>query len=413
MFDYKNIPDGPEDDEMEQYLKRFLSEKEDIVKNKGIMYALEQLEYIAEKEIATEYCKADIEEVSNFVIQHLDYNDASRMDLILTITVQMSLVDVWNVIINRQNTTDRKVSDLIRETAKEILEYKYTEFMDQCYKRTVEIANTPEVNMDKQNSEMNQRKMNELLKERAKWGSLAFKILLIVVLLFDIIYIIVNETAAIISFSILAVLCGLFILYFEKAYKNPEKYQRFFFKLNTTRVSNARLRADNRDKKDYEYDKEYGFVSTLFHRKISVSAINVSKEYVERCIEFFQTLNEEEIRALTEGAIQYCDEMRELYSFEEANIDIPESITGKEILEYIYPCTMYIGTDMDTPIGGDADMYKGGEEKGDPEKIEFIVECDCEWEEEHGLEIIVIDNKIVHVGSYEGDLEKYRQGNNY
>ena len=412
MFDYKNIPDGSEDEEMGQYLKKFLGEKEDIVKNKGVMYALEQLEYIAEKEITTEYCKADIEKVSNFIIQHLDYNDASRMDLILTITIQMSLVDVWNVIINRQNTTDRKVSDLIRETAKEILEYKYTEFMDQCYKRTVEIANTPEVNMDKQNSEMNQRKMNELLKERAKWGSLAFKILLIVVLLFDIIYIIVNETAAIISFSILAVLCGLFILYFEKAYKNPEKYQRFFFNLNTTRVSNARLRADNRDKKDYEYDKEYGFVATLFHRKISVSAINVSKEYVERCIEFFQTLNEAEIRALTEGAIQYCNEMRELYSFEEANIDIPESITGKEILEYIYPCTMYIGTDMDTPIGGDADMYKGGEEKGDPEKIEFIVECDCEWEEEHGLEIVVIDNRIVHIGSYEGDLEKYRYKNN-
>ena len=41
MFDYKNIPDGPEDDEMEQYLKRFLSEKEEIVKHQGVIYALE------------------------------------------------------------------------------------------------------------------------------------------------------------------------------------------------------------------------------------------------------------------------------------------------------------------------------------------------------------------------------------
>lgn len=408
MFDYKNIPDGTEDDEMEQYLKRFLGEKEDIVKNKGVMYALEQLEYIAEKEIMTEYCKADIGEVSNFIIQHLDYNDASRMDLILTITVQMSLVDVWNVIINKQNIADRKVLNLIRETANEIMEYKYTEFMDKCYKRTVEIANEPETNMDKQNSETNQRKMNELLKERAKWGILVFKILLIVVLLFDIIYIIVNETAAIISFSILAVLCGLFILYFKKVYKDPEKYQRFFFNLNTTRVSNARLWANKRDKEDYKYDKEYGFVSSLFNRKISVSAINVSKEYVERCIDFFQTLNEEEIRVLTEEAIQYCNECRVLFDFEEANIDIPESITGKEILEYIYPHAMYIGSDMDMNGG---DMYVGGEEKGDPEKIEFIVECDCDWEE-HGLEIIVIDNKILHVGFYEGDLEKYHHGNN-
>lgn len=52
---------------------------------------------------------------------------------------------------------------------------------------------------------------------------------------------------------------------------------------------------------------------------------------------------------------------------------------------------MYIGTE-DMYVGGDMDVYVGGEEKGDPEKIELIVECDCEWELEHGLEIIVIDN---------------------
>ena len=253
--------------------------------------------------------------------------------------------------------------------------------------------------MDKQNNEIDQKKINELLKDRAKSGILAFKILLVVVLLLDIIYISGKFTPGIISFSIFAVLFGLFILYFKKVYKNPEKYQRFFFNLDTTRVSNARLSADMRDKEDYKYDKEYGFVSSLFNRKISVSAENVSKEYVVRCINFFQTLNEEEIGVLTEGAIQYCNECRELIDFEEANIDIPESVTGNEILEYIYPHDMYIGSNMD--------MYVGGGEKGDPENIEFIVECECDWEG-HGLEIIVIDNKIVHVGFYEGDLEKYR-----
>lgn len=209
------------------------------------------------------------------------------MDLILTITVQMSLVDVWNVIINEQNIADRKVSNLIRKTAKKILEYKYAEFMDKCYKRTAEIANTAEENMDKQNNKINQKKINDLLKDRAKSGILAFRILLVVVLLIDIIYITGKFAAGIISFSILAVLFGLFIIYFKKVYKDPERYQRFFFNLNTTRVSNARLSADSRDKEDYKYDKEYGFVSSLFNRKISVSAVNVSKEYVERCIDFF------------------------------------------------------------------------------------------------------------------------------
>ena len=340
MFDYKNIPDGPEDDAMKQYLKRFLDEKEDIVKNKGVMYALEQLEYITEKEVMTEYYKADIEEVSNFIIYHLDYNDASRIDLILTITVQMSLVDVWNVIINEQDIADRKVSDLMRKTAKEILEYKYAVFMDKCYKRTAEIANTAETNMDKQNNKTDQKRINELVKENAKSGILKLKIILVVVFLCDIMSIIGNVTVGIISFSIFAVLCGLFILCFKKVYKDPEKYQHFF-DLNTTRVSNARSSADIRDKEDYKFDKEYGFVSSLFNRKISVSAENVSKEYVERCIDFFQTLNEEEIRVLTEGAIQYCNECRVLFDFEEANIDIPESVTGKEILEYISMCYVY------------------------------------------------------------------------
>ena len=130
VIEYKDIPDGLEDDEIEQYLKRFIKEKESIVKSKGVMYALEQLEYIAEKEMIKEYCKDDIVEISDFITQNLDYNDANRMDLILTIIVQMSLVDVWKIVINEKNITNRKVSNMIQATENEIKVYNYKKLLN-------------------------------------------------------------------------------------------------------------------------------------------------------------------------------------------------------------------------------------------------------------------------------------------
>lgn len=260
MFDYKNIPDGPEDDEIEQYLKRFLSEKEDIVKNKGVMYALERLEYIAEKEIMTKYCRTDIEEVSNFIIHHLDYNDASKMDLILTITVQMPLVDVWNVIINEQNIADRKVSDMIRETAKEILEYKYTEFMDKCYKRTVQIANTPEVNMDKQNGKRKQRIIND---QMIRMTIIVFRIILVLLVLFDILnfILIINGNTefdtATIAYLIATLVLLCFILFYKKLYKDAEKNQHVSVKSDTTNIS----------KDQYDFRKQVG-INTNNNQKV-------------------------------------------------------------------------------------------------------------------------------------------------
>lgn len=40
---------------------------------------------------------------------------------------------------------------------------------------------------------------------------------------------------------------------------------------------------------------------------------------------------------------------------------------------------------------------------------EYMLECDCEWEKEHGLEIVVYDNKVIHAGSYDGDYEYWKE----
>ena len=68
----------------------------------------------------------------------------------------------------------------------------------------------------------------------------------------------------------------------------------------------------------------------------------------------------------------------------EEEIDVPEGVAGREILSYITPSVLIIDDNCDENM------------------IEFHVECGCDWECEHGLEITIKDNKILYVGSYNG-----------
>lgn len=66
----------------------------------------------------------------------------------------------------------------------------------------------------------------------------------------------------------------------------------------------------------------------------------------------------------------------------EEDIVVPEDVNGREILSYITPSVLI---------------------------IEFHVECECDWEEEHGLEITIKDNKLVYVGSFDGMPPYYEE----
>ena len=132
------------------------------------------------------------------------------------------------------------------------------------------------------------------------------------------------------------------------------------------------------------------FVSTVFKREVSVSAEGVSEKYVKRCIDFFQMMPEKEIDYLAEEACLYYHEMIEMSGNMVARM--PEEINGREILNWIYPKVMWIDGDRETE-----------------NPVEFIVECDCEWEPEHGLEIVAFDERIIHVGSYDGDLDYWKE----
>ena len=140
----------------------------------------------------------------------------------------------------------------------------------------------------------------------------------------------------------------------------------------------------------YKYNKDYGFVSKVFNRPVSVSASNVSEAYVKKCIGFFQSFSEEQINRLADEATAYYREIKECSGDSASNM--PETLIGRKILDWVYPKVMWIGND-----------------EGREEPIEFIVECDCEWEPEHGMEIVVYDEDIIHVGSYDGDLDYWKE----
>lgn len=121
----------------------------------------------------------------------------------------------------------------------------------------------------------------------------------------------------------------------------------------------------------------------VFQTDIRVSISSENKlPYAKKCAEYFSNMSEEMVERLCKYCIRYCEEMRELIGEDE--VEVPANIKGKEILSYIEPSVLIIDEACDESI------------------IEFHVECECDWEEEHGLEITIKDNKIIYVGSYDG-----------
>ena len=189
------------------------------------------------------------------------------------------------------------------------------------------------------------------------------------------------------AFLILVGVNAILLIIGLLAMRYPLKFKWFFRNLKSEKKAQPKQKTK---KTGYRHDKNYGFISKVFDRPVSVSAAGVPGAYVEKCIGFFQNMSEAQIDRLADDAMSYYQEIRE-YSGDEV-ADMPETLSGREILDWVYPKVMWIEHD---------DGAEG--------KIQFIVECDCAWETEHGMEIIVFDKEIIHVGSYDGDLQGWRE----
>ena len=118
----------------------------------------------------------------------------------------------------------------------------------------------------------------------------------------------------------------------------------------------------------------------LFDRDIKICIdFDVPMDYAVKCVEHLESLNDRIIADFCKGAVKYCEDFRDL--FEECDIDIPENITGRDILKYITPQIMIV-------------------EKPEGEEAAYHMECWCDWEEEHALEWTVRGNELLYVGSF-------------
>ena len=188
----------------------------------------------------------------------------------------------------------------------------------------------------------------------------------------------------------LIILTGLFtalLIVSILAVCNPLKFKWMFRNLKSEQKAQPKPRAK---KTEYKHDRDYGFVSKVFNRPVSVSALNVSGDYVKKCIEFFQNMSEAQIDRLADDTMTYYREIKECSG--DTGSKMPETLSGREILDWVYPKVMWIGND-----------------EGREGPVEFIVECDGEWEPEHGMEIVAFSEEIIHVGSYDGDLDYWKE----
>lgn len=79
----------------------------------------------------------------------------------------------------------------------------------------------------------------------------------------------------------------------------------------------------------------------LFNKEIQVFIdFDAPMDYADKCVKHLENLKDCTIDGLCKGAVNYCEEFRDL--LEEIDVTIPEEIQGRDILQYIYPRIMII-----------------------------------------------------------------------
>lgn len=143
------------------------------------------------------------------------------------------------------------------------------------------------------------------------------------------------------------------------------------------------------DIEEGEYGLE-GFTRwELFDKEIDVSIEeNVDIAYAEKCAEALNSLPEETVNAIWAAAKKYCLFFIDLCGddwddWNEMSFKVTKKTPAERIKSEIFPNNLIIDEPEDGRVG-------------------FHIECGCSWEPEHGLEITILDGKLVYLGAFEG-----------
>ena len=119
---------------------------------------------------------------------------------------------------------------------------------------------------------------------------------------------------------------------------------------------------------------------TLFDQYVAFAVEDTSGiEYVERCVEYFNTLDSEIIDEICLACIRYCNDL-----LEEVGQEVKQFNTPRDVLSLVSPTTLIIPNEE---IPGMAVAH---------------FELECEWEPEHGMEWIIRDKRVLYVGGFNG-----------
>ncbi len=142
------------------------------------------------------------------------------------------------------------------------------------------------------------------------------------------------------------------------------------------------------DIEEGEYGLEGFTYWKLFDEEIDVTIEeDVDIAYAERCAEALNNLSAETVNAIWEAAKRYCLYFMDLVGtdgneFDNMGVKVTEDTPAEEIKSEIFPSVFIVN-------------------KPEDERVGFHLECNCSWEPEHGLEITILDGKLVYLGAFE------------
>ncbi len=123
------------------------------------------------------------------------------------------------------------------------------------------------------------------------------------------------------------------------------------------------------------------FHSELFGLKMAVTIYDAaSVDYAERCIDYFNGLTEEILTSFYKACIRYCNDFLRLIGQEPRVLNSPS-----DILKSIKPGCLIV---------------EAAEKSNEP--IAHL-ELECDWDVEHGVEVVIRGNRVLYVGGFNGE----------
>ena len=117
---------------------------------------------------------------------------------------------------------------------------------------------------------------------------------------------------------------------------------------------------------------------------------DVPIEYAEKCAEAMNSMSADLIDAICRAAKKYC-------------IGFLDAIGGASLNEI----HLTVPVDEDTPPPEMLKCFEAGvlivDVPKDPSRIGYQLSGNCDWEEEHGIEIDILDGKLIYLGEYAGE----------